>query len=427
MPYRHKIRIRIFLTYPVLGLLLGLLMLIFLKMSFQSLERQFLDSHLTEKLDYFIKLTREEPNMTTMRSNDWVVFKGDENNPRRELSFLSHYPEGIHELDFGLYDYDVIIKKHNQVRYTLIYDNTGLERLERNLIFYLIIAVFIIFLLAIWYGLWFSKKVIEPVTSLARRIKMMNPEKISGYLSDDYTDDEVGRLALEFDAYSRRLQALVQREREFTANASHELRTPLAVIMAASEGLLSKPGIPEDVVQRIERIDRSAKEMAERLETLLTLARNPVSDGETTDKTDLVSLLDQLIEDHGMLLSSQVRVVKNVQEHPFISAPSPIVSMLMSNLIKNAFLYTRDGTVTISLNQHEFAVMDTGQGIDEKDLGRIFDRGYRGSLSQGSGLGLAISKRICEYHGWRLSLESIKNVGTTVRWVFSSQKNSRSR
>lgn len=418
MPYRHKIRFRIFLSYPVLGLLLSIFMLIFLKISFQSLERQFLDSYLTEELEHFIKLSEQDPKLTILRSNNWVVYKGDVNNPNRDLLFLSGYPEGIHDVQSDQHGYDVAIKKHNQVRYTLIYDDTDFEALEQNLIIYLVAAGFIILWLATWYGLWFSKKVIEPVTSLAAKIKMMNPEKVTGYLSNDYTDDEVGILALEFDAYSRRLQALVQREREFTGNASHELRTPLAVIMAASEGLLAKQDLSHAVAQRIERIYRSAQEMADRLETLLSLARNQVADGKSADNTELVAIIEQLIEDHSGLLAREVKVVKEVQGYPGIHAPSPIVSILMGNLIKNAFTYTDKGTVTISLKAHEFSVTDTGRGMDEKSLEQVFVRGYRGSSSRGSGLGLAISKRICEYYGWRLSIKSEKNKGTTVSWLF---------
>ncbi|MFZ2311048.1 MAG: ATP-binding protein, partial [Methylobacter sp.] len=60
-----------------------------------------------------------------------------------------------------------------------------------------------------------------------------------------------------------------------------------------------------------------------------------------------------------------------------------------------------------------------GQGIDTDEIGQIFERGYRGQSSQGSGLGLAISKRICDYYGWQLNIESLKNEGTYVQWVFN--------
>ncbi|MGZ8193967.1 MAG: sensor histidine kinase, partial [Methylobacter sp.] len=200
MPYRHKIRFRIFLTYPVLGLLLSVFMLVFLKTAFTKLERQFMDSYLTEELEHFIKLTDQNPALTMQRSKNWVAHKVAANNSSDELAYLSSYPEGIHEIERNQHGYDIAIKERNHARYIIIYDDTDFETLEYNLMTYFIAAVFIILWLATWYGLWFSKKVIEPVTSLATRIKMLNPEKATGYLAQDYTDDEVGILALEFDA-----------------------------------------------------------------------------------------------------------------------------------------------------------------------------------------------------------------------------------
>ncbi|MGZ8241519.1 MAG: sensor histidine kinase [Methylobacter sp.] len=419
MPYRHKIRFRIFLTYPVLGLLLSVFMLVFLKTAFTKLERRFMDSYLTEELEHFIKLTDQNPALTMQRSKNWVAHKVAANNSSDELAYLSSYPEGIHEIERNQHGYDIAIKERNHARYIIIYDDTDFETLEYNLMTYFIAAVFIILWLATWYGLWFSKKVIEPVTSLATRIKMLNPEKATGYLAQDYTDDEVGILALEFDAYSRRLQALIQREREFTGNASHELRTPLAVIMASSEGLLLRPDITEPIRLRVQRIQSSAIQMAACLDTLLNLARHPVSFNDTTNKSELVAIIEQLIVEHSVLVSKNVKIIKEIQGQPDINAPGPIISMLMGNLIKNAFTFTSKGSVTIFLNNHEFSVIDTGQGIDNADIEQIFERGYRGASSQGSGLGLAISKRICEHYNWQLKIKSSKNKGTHVQWIFN--------
>jgi len=381
-----------------------------------------MDAYLTEELEHFIKLTEQNPALSTQRSKNWVVYKVDVNQHPEELAFLSGYPEGIYDVEHNRRGYDVAIKQLDKVRYYILYDDTDFELLEYDLMIYLLVAVLIILWLAIWYGLWFSKKVIEPVTSLAARIKTLNPENAAVYLVQDYTDDEVGILALEFDAYRERLQTLIQREREFTGNASHELRTPLAIIMAAAEGLLLRPELGIEIKQRLERIQRSARDMAERLDMLLSLARSPVNSREAMDKTELDAMLGQLIDDHVGLLAKEVKVIKKIQGNPSIHAPRPIISMVMSNLIKNAFTYTHQGEVTIALNEQSFVVLDTGQGIGPEEIAQVFKRGYRGAGSQGSGLGLAIAKRICEHYGWQLKIESSKNTGTQVRWLFHQAK-----
>jgi len=399
-------------------------MITFLILAFELLERQVMGDYLTEELEHFIQLTDRNPALSVQQSKNWIAYKVDDGKLPDEINFLSAYPEGIHDVEHNQHSYDIVIRAHNKANYYMVYDDTGLENLEYNLITYLVAAVFIILWFATWYGLWLSKKVIEPIATLARRIKTLNPENSTEYLSEDYANDEVGMLALEFDAYKERLQALIQREREFADNASHELRTPLAVIMATSEGLLLRPHLPNDIRRRLERIQRSATEMKGRLATLLRLARSPVSANEATDKTELAAIIERLIEDHRSLLGRQVQVIKRVNGPSSINASPPIISMLMGNLIRNAFVYTSQGTVTITLDEHVFAVTDTGQGIDTDEIKRIFERGYRGTLSQGSGLGLAISKRICEYYGWQLKIDSIKGQGTQVQWFFNSNSTS---
>lgn len=419
MAYHHKIRFRIFLSYPVLGLVLSVFMLVFLKLAFISLERQFMDSYLTEELEHFIRLTEKDPALSSQQSKNWAIYKVDVNRHPEELAFLSGYPGGIYDVEHNQRGYDVAIKQIDKVRYYILYDDTDFETLEYHLMMYLLVAVVIIFWLTLWYGLWFSKKVIEPVTSLAARIKTLKPESSTAYLVQDYTNDEVGILALEFDAYRERLQALIQREREFTGNASHELRTPLAIIMAAAESLLLRPELGNDIKPRLERIQRSARDMAERLDMLLSLARSPVNSKESLDKTELEAMVGQLIDDHAGLLAKEVRVVRTIRGNPSINAPGPIVSMLMSNLIKNAFTYTRQGEVTITLDEQSFWVTDTGEGIAPDEVAQVFKRGYRGVSSEGSGLGLAIAKRICEHYGWQLRIDSCKNKGTQVQWLFN--------
>jgi signal transduction histidine kinase len=420
MPYRHKLRFRIFLSYPLLGLLLSALMVAFVIVAFDSLERQMIGSYLIGELDHFIQQAERNPALSMQASKNWIIYKEAGGKLPDEIGFLSGYPEGIHDVDHNRHSYDVVIKAHNSARYYIVHDDTGLERLEYKLITYLFAAVVIILWMSAWSGLWLSKKVIEPISTLASRIRTLNLENSSDYISVDYTNDEVGMLALEFDVYKERLQALIQREREFTGNASHELRTPLAIIMAAAEGLLLRPDLPDDIRLRVERMQRSATEMKARLATLLSLARGPVSMNEATDKTELVAIIDRLTEEHRNLLSPQVQVIKKFNGSPRINASSPVISMLMGNLIRNAFTYTRQGSVTISLYEDAFVVADTGQGIDTDELNRIFERGYRGQASQGSGLGLAISRRICEYYGWQLKIDSVKDEGTQVQCLFSS-------
>ncbi len=420
MRYRHKLRFRIFLSYSVLGLLISLFTMLFLMFAFKTLEQQFLDNYLNEELEHFIKLTEEIPTLEQQKSKNWVVYKIRKNATPKHLTYLLDYPEGIREIKHGDKFYHLGVKRSGDARYYILYDETMLEKREFNLMTFLVVCSFTIVLLATWYGLSLSKKVIEPITSLSTRIKTLDEATSTPYLAKDYAYDEVGVLALEFDAYRERLQSLVRREREFTGNASHELRTPLAVITVCSESLYLNASLPENLKQKVHRIRRSADEMAARLDVLLTLAREQQAGQKSAENTNVLTVIEQLVEDHHDLLLPGVEVSYSIDATPEVNAPYAMVAMLIGNLIKNAFANTTSGSIKFVLSDCSLAIEDTGKGIPAKDLDRIFERGYRGESSRGSGFGLEISKRICEYYDWQLEITSRINIGTCINWVFSA-------
>ena len=95
-----------------------------------------------------------------------------------------------------------------------------------------------------------------------------------------------------------------------------------------------------------------------------------------------------------------------VEEEDRVSviAPESVVAVTVGNLIGNAMRYTLEGEVVITIGNGRVKVEDTGPGIPEEDLERVFDRHYRGQniTGKGSGLGLAIVKRLCELYGWSI-------------------------
>ncbi|MGR9114669.1 MAG: sensor histidine kinase [Gammaproteobacteria bacterium] len=418
MQYRHNIRFRIFLSYPLLGLLISLIVIIFFAVSFMQLEKQFLSDFLNEELEHFIELTEKKPELSQQKAKSWVAYKVDEDHPVALLEPLQSYHSGIYDIFLEGRMLDVAIAEKKGCRYYLLYDDSEFESLEQSLLTYMIAGAFIIVWAATWYGIWFSKQVIKPVINLANQVRALNTDHPRQALAPDYANDEVGFLAAEFDDYSRRIHELVKREHEFTANASHELRTPLTVIMTATEGMLIRDNLTEDIKRRLRRIERSAEEMKNRLEVLLILARNPEQGDRLADLVELEPLINHIIDDHVALLPASVRVTKKIQGQPVITASYSLLSIALSNLIKNAFTYTKTGTVVIEADTSGFTVTDTGTGIPEHQLAHIFERGFKGESSQGHGLGLALVRRVCDYYRWQLEIDSTPEQGTSIKLKF---------
>jgi len=113
----------------------------------------------------------------------------------------------------------------------------------------------------------------------------------------------------------------------------------------------------------------------------------------------------------------QVRV--EIEEPLATAAPSSVVSVALGNLIGNAFKYTQQGEVVVSVGHGRVSVEDTGPGIKAEDADKLFERGVRGtSVGKGGGLGLAIVRRLCELYGWRVSLAPRSQGGAVATLEF---------
>ena len=264
----------------------------------------------------------------------------------------------------------------------------------------------------------------SPVTDLVRRVQAMGRTGKPEELGVHFANDEVGQLAAALDNYSDKLTALVERDREFNADVSHELRTPLAVIASTTELLLSSDGISDKVRERLKRIERASRQSTELTNALLLLSRSERSapvDGETTAVAKVAEQVIDVYRSHLGRKPIDVKLV--VDEDIEVVAPSSVVAVALGNLIGNAFKYTQQGEVivTIGAGRGKVTVEDTGPGIKAEDAAKLFERGVRGETSTGSkgaGLGLAIVLRLCQLYDWRVSLAPRPSIGTVATLDF---------
>lgn len=245
----------------------------------------------------------------------------------------------------------------------------------------------------------------KPVSDLAALLDTLTEDSKPERLSEHFADDEVGQLATALDSYADRLHHLVERDREFNADVSHELRSPLTVITGATELLLAQPDLEPKMRTRLLRIARAARQSADITTALLHMVR--AEQGIDTDSTaqnvgrvvnEVVHLYEPLVGNKSLAL----RVEE--EERVSVIAPESVIAVTVGNLIGNAMRYTAEGEVVITIGNGRVKVEDTGPGIPEQDLERVFDRHYRGQniTGKGAGLGLAIVKRLCELYGWSI-------------------------
>lgn len=213
--------------------------------------------------------------------------------------------------------------------------------------------------------------------------------------------------------------------KQFMSDAGHELKTPIAVIHATCDNLMADLEENRAALERVNVISASADRMQRLVSDLLLLTKSE----KATLTLPMVPLrfdmllrevlgaFSDLFDDKGINLSADTITPSKVNGN------KDALYRMLANLIENALNYTNSGgTVTVSLtlnaNGLVLRVSDTGIGIPESALPKIFDRFYRVDESRaraagGSGLGLAIVKAITESHNGTISVSSVVGQGST--------------
>lgn len=206
----------------------------------------------------------------------------------------------------------------------------------------------------------------------------------------------------------------------------HELNIPLSTVFA-NVSMLKRNEEDEKKVKRLQRIEKAAENLGELYEDLDYFIKKEIGsvERETFD-------LGQVIES-SILKMEEIRGDISIQYTPkpfFVTADRRGCQKAVDNLLANAIKYNRKaGRVDVSLDRGWLVVRDTGIGMDETTLFKIFDRYYQSDLSaSGYGIGLHIVKTFCDEHGIEIKIDSRAGEGTTFRLNFggvASKKRSR--
>ncbi|MFC4783661.1 sensor histidine kinase [Nocardioides sp. MAHUQ-72] len=232
---------------------------------------------------------------------------------------------------------------------------------------------------------------------------------------------------------THRLEELDRAKDAFVSNVSHELRTPLTSISGylelMAEGALGE--VSTSMARGIDVVTRNAARLTRLVEDLLTLSTYD-DRGVRLELCD-VDLAALVADCHRSLLPTLAHrsldvALRQQAALPTIRADLAQVERVVLNLLTNATKFTHDGgrvTIDVEAGSRDtlaLTVSDTGIGIPEAELGQVFSRFFRSSLSvaaeiQGTGLGLALTRTIVELHGGSVRLESVEGIGTTVTVV----------
>jgi len=274
-------------------------------------------------------------------------------------------------------------------------------------------------LLAVVAGVTIARRAMRPIASLTATARdIATTRDPSKQMPEPVADDEVGELARTLDQMLRSLDAaraeregLMQKQREFVADASHELRTPLTSVLANLELLqasLDGSGHAEDR-EIVDSALRSSKRMGRLVGDLLLLARADAGRLEAHRRVDLAEIAGDAAAEVAPLMGERKLLVDN--ERPlWVEGSRDELHRLVLNLLDNAIRHTPRGScVELNLREDDgkalAEVADDGPGIPEEARAQVFDRFVRGAgpadtaRGTGTGLGLAIVSAVAESHG----------------------------
>jgi signal transduction histidine kinase len=422
---RKRLRTRILLSVVTIGTLLSILFAAFALLLRSNLEERIIDRILAKEVEnYGINFDPNGP-----QQEPFSLIRGGVYSDQKAANIPSAWqnlPPGVHRInedDNGeLKAYKLAVYRKEPYWFYLRYDITAEIRSRRLVTLSIIGSVVAFSGLALLLGFYASSRVMSPVSDLLKRLTRLSKKGKVEPLAPHFADDEVGQLAQALDDYAIKLTELVERDREFNSDVSHELRTPLAVIQSTTELLVNMSNMPDKARQRLERIERAAKQSTELITALLHLSRGEKqapNDGEHTTIGPLVQSIVDSNRHH--LIGKDVQVELDTSQLVEVAAPESVIAVVLGNLIGNAFKYTREGSVRILVHTDGVSVEDTGPGIPKAETEKVFERHFRGSSSSGAGagLGLSIARRLCELYGWRVQLMPREPHGIKASLYFS--------
>lgn len=312
------------------------------------------------------------------------------------------------------------------------YDLAALEEEANDILNISYVTLILILLLSFVLPLGFYFLIYRPLQRLTRAADEYATGNFN-YTFETNTKDELDYLGVSLQFLADQVNKAGEAQRRFVSNISHDLRSPLTSIKGYAEAILDGTIPPEKQDHYLNIVVTEADRLNKLTRSLLTL--------NTFD--DKGSLIEMMVFDINDMIKSTLETFEGVcieksitfsftvdEAEQLVYADHDKIQQVFYNLIDNAIKFSHPNSTiyidTALRHQKIFvSVKDTGIGIPQESLARIWDRFYKSDLSRGkdkkgTGLGLAISREIIQAHGEHINVVSTENVGTEFTFTLQS-------
>ena len=317
----------------------------------------------------------------------------------------------------------------SRIRSQIFQDNEGnfrkitvsLPTFEQDMliehVFWWTMLLFIVLLASVLaIGLVLLNYNMKPLYRLLDWIDRYEPGMQGSKVPSDTDIVEFRKLASAIEHAVTRFETQYEERKIFIGNASHELQTPLAVCSNRIEMMLEHPDMTESLAEEMIKVHRSLSGLIRLNKTLLLLSKIENGQFPQTADVDMNALAKESIELHQEIYDHKNIAAEIDGEDRFVHRiDEQMASVLIGNLVKNAFLYTPSGgTINVTMSKTGFSISNTGNAPLDKD--KVFRRFYQpsGRKEGATGLGLALAYSVCMNNGMDITYDFIND-----RHIFS--------
>jgi heavy metal sensor kinase len=360
---------------------------------------------------------------------DWIFQPAALKSMSSELDKAVSDQRGLQNVAIGEKTYRVItdrVSVNGRVYVVqIVADISEFTELLRNFKWLALILIPFTMLMAWAGGYWLSGRALSPVSEITRKARSINAANLSSRLELPANQDELHRLSATLNEMLDRIEHSFTKVQQFSSDASHELRTPIALMRTTAELALNKDRDSDAYRDALRQILAESERTTDLIEDLLSLARSGTAAQLPLVPTDLAAIARKCCTNIAPLAAE-----KKIDSGLAINfSPASIqgnaesLERLLLIVLDNAIKYSHpNGRIFTKIEQNgsfiNVVIEDSGIGIAEDDIPRIFERFYRADKARsrdsgGAGLGLSIAKWIAEMHSAEISVESKLGQGSS--------------